>query len=109
MKTYKTASGSYNEDELAIVVWRNPDSRKSSQARFLETMTSEDSEFPMAFPIKSLTSKKEWALAARASSMQSVVDYIPTSTRTEPMIIPLPIARETFGWDTFYVPSEFTT
>jgi len=58
MKTYKTASGSYNEDELAIVVWRNPDSRKSSQARFLETMTSEDSEFPMAFPIKSLTSKK---------------------------------------------------
>jgi hypothetical protein len=109
MKVYKTTSGSYNEDELAVVVWRNPDSQKSSQARFLETMTSETSEFPMAFPIKSLTSKKEWLRATRASSMQSVVDGIATSTRAEPMIIPLPVARETFGWDTFYIPSEYTT
>jgi hypothetical protein len=109
MKTYKTASGTYTEDQLAVVVWRNPKNKKSSQSRFLETMTAENSPHPMAFPIESLLSKKEWSLAVKVASLDEVVDAVPSSSRSRPVIIPLPVAERAFGWSTFYIPTEYTT
>ena len=108
MKTYKTSTGTYTEAELAVVVWRNPKNKKSSQARFLETMTAENSPHPMAFPIKSLAAKKEWKSATTVSSLQDVLDNIVSSSRTRPLIIPLPVAESAFGWSTFYIPTEYT-
>jgi len=109
VKTYKTSTGTYTEAELAVVVWRNPKNKKSSQARFLETMTAENSPHPMAFPIASLLSKKEWSLATRVTSLDEVLSAIPGSSRTRPVIIPLPVAESAFGWSTFYIPTEYTT
>jgi len=109
VKTYKTFSGTYTEDQLGVVVWRNPKNRKSSQARFLETMTAENSPHPMAFPIESLLSKKEWSLAVKVSSLNEVLEAVPVSTRARPVIIPLPVAESAFGWFTFYIPTEYTT
>lgn len=108
MKTYKTASGTYTEAELAVVVWRNPKNKKSSQSRFLETMTAETSPHPMAFPIASLLAKKEWAHSVRVSSVDDVLTHVPTSSRTKPLIVPLPVAESAFGWSTFYIPTEYT-
>lgn len=108
MKTYKTSSGMYTEAELAVVVWRNPKNKKSSQSRFLETMTAENSPHPMAFPIASLLAKKEWSHATKVSSVDEVVMGVPSSSRTKPLIIPLPVAEGAFGWSTFYIPTEYT-
>lgn len=108
MKTYKTSTGTYTEAELAVVVWRNPKNKKSSQARFLETMTAENSPHPMAFPIKSLTAKKEWKSATTVSSLEDVLTHISSSSRIRPLIIPLPVAESAFGWSTFYIPTEYT-
>lgn len=108
MKNYKTASGTYSESELAVVVWRNPKNKKSSQARFLETMTAEDSPHPMAFPIAMLLVKKEWSRSVRVSSVDDVVTHIQDSSRVRPLVVPLPVAESAFGWSTFYIPTEYT-
>lgn len=92
-----------------MVVWRNPKNKKSSQARFLETMTAENSQHPMAFPIESLLSKKEWSLATKVASLDEVLSAIPSSSRARPVIVPLPVAESAFGWSTFYIPTEYTT
>lgn len=108
MKIYKTSSGSYSEAELGVVVWRNPKQKKTSQARFLETMTAEASPYPMAFPIELLIKNKEWSRAIRVSSYQDVFDRIFETSRSSPMIIPLDVAENAFGWSTFYIPTEYT-
>lgn len=107
MRTYKTNSGTYTEDQLSIVVWKNPKQKTGRQVRALETMTSEDSPYPMAFPTQSFIRNRSWAAATRVSSVEEAIEVIPTSSRSKPVIIPLPIAKQTFGWDSFYVPSEY--
>lgn len=108
MRQYRTNNGTYMENELAVVVWRNPKNKKSNQSRFLETMTAEDSPHPMAFPITSLVSKKEWAHSVRVSSVDEVLSHIGASSRTKPLVVPLPVAENAFGWSTFYIPTEYT-
>lgn len=107
MRTYKTESGTYTEDELSIVVWRNPKQKTGKQVRALETMTSEKSSYPMAFPTKSFIRNRTWAAAVRVSSMEEAIEAVATSSRAKPVVVPLPVAKQTFGWDNFYVPSEY--
>jgi hypothetical protein len=109
VRTYKTQSGSYTEDELAVVVWMNPKNKESNQSRFLETMTSENSLFPMAFPLKSLTSSRDWQNATLVNKKDDVFGAIRTTERSRPLIIPIPVARAAFGWEDFYIPSEYTS
>lgn len=108
MKTYKTSTGTYPESELAIAVWRNPKTTKSTQARFFETMTAENSPHPMAFPIAMLKSRKEWSNAIYINSRDEFLDSLSVSSRSRPMVIPLPVAKDSLGWETFYVPTEYT-
>jgi hypothetical protein len=108
MKTYKTASGTYKEDDLAVVIWINPKQLKKTNSRFLETMTSQDSPYPMAFPLASLTSNKMWRNARIARSREDVYSLIGTTERTKPLLVPLPTAREALDWTQFYVPTEYT-
>lgn len=108
MSQYRTSNGTYSEEQLAVVVWRNPKQQKSRNARFLETMTSESSSHPMAFPIDSLRAKKEWAAATFIHSRDEFLDSLSGSSRARPMIIPIPVAKSALGWDVFYVPTEYT-
>lgn len=108
MRQYKTQSGVYNESDLAVVVWVNPRQKNSKQARFLETMTSEDSSLPMAFPLHALVSHRSWKGAVIARSMNQVHQELQSTRRTKPMIIPLTIAGEALGWRDFYIPSEYS-
>ena len=108
MRQYETRSGTYTEEELAVVVWINPKSKGSRQSRALETMTSENSRYPMAFPIRSLTKNRSWKNAVVARTKEDVFLYISESGRSKPVVIPLAIAKEALGWNDFYIPSEYT-
>ena len=107
-RQYKTLSGTYSEEDLAIVVWMNPKSKSNRQSRALETMTSETSSYPMAFPIKSLTSNRSWRNATLAHTKEEVFELIQKTERTRPLLVPLSVAKIALGWDEFYIPSEYT-
>jgi hypothetical protein len=107
-RQYKTLSGTYSEEDLAIVVWINPKSKSNRQSRALETMTSETSSYPMAFPIKSLTSNRSWRNATLAKTKEEVFELIQKTERTHPLLIPLSLAKTALGWEEFYIPSEYT-
>lgn len=108
MRTFKTQSGTYSEDELGVVVWINPKTKQSSQSRFLETMTAENSSFPMAFPLKLLSGDRSWQNAFLVTSKDQVFDLIRSTERSKPLILPLPIAKAALGWEDFYIPTEYT-
>lgn len=108
MKTYKTQSGTYKEEDLAVVIWVNPKQLTKTNSRFLETMTSDNSPHPMAFPISSLTTNKMWRNARIARTKEDVYSLIGSTERTKPLLVPLPTAREALDWDNFYVPTEYT-
>jgi len=107
VKTYKTNTGTYAENELAIVVWRNPKTKNSRQSRFLETMTSENSRLPMAFPLEALVRNKNWSRATKVGDKETLYERISEAERSTPLIVPLPVARDAFGWEDFYIPTEY--
>lgn len=107
-RTFRTQSGTYSESDLAVVVWKNPQKSKNPRSRPLETMTSDDSPSPMAFPLQLLTSSKVWVNAKIAKSPDDVVFLVSTSDRSHPVVVPLPVAMQVFGWSDFYIPSEYT-
>jgi hypothetical protein len=104
MRTYNTASGSYSEDEMVIAVWINPKSKTSNKVKPLETLSSPTSLLPMAFPKTSVP----WTTALHARTKEDVYSLLPSSSRLEPLVIPLPIARQALGWEEFYIASEYT-
>lgn len=101
--TYKNKTGSYAPSELAIVVWSNHKGR----GRALETMTTDDSTMPIVFPASYLKRKREWSSATFVTTTQQVFDLLPKSTKSSPLIIPMPIAKSALGWESFYVPTEY--
>jgi hypothetical protein len=108
VRQYHTNSGIYNEEELAIVVWMNPKSKSSRQSRALETMTSDNSRYPMAFPLRSLTRNRSWKNAQIARTKEEVFALIQQTERTKPLLVPLTVAKQALGWENFYIPSEYT-
>lgn len=108
MREYRTNSGVYKEEDLAVVVWMNPKSKNSKQSRALETMTSDDSRYPMAFPLTSLTRHRSWKNAQIARSKEDVFALIQQTERTKPLLIPLTVAKAALGWENFYIPTEYT-
>lgn len=108
IRQYKTLTGIYTEEELAVVVWMNPKAKSSRQSRALETMTSESSRYPMAFPLKSLTTNRSWKNAQIARTKEEVFALIQKTERTKPLLVPLSVAKQALGWENFYIPSEYT-
>jgi hypothetical protein len=107
-RQYKTLTGTYNEEDLAVVVWMNPKAKNSRQSRALETMTSENSRYPMAFPLASLKRNRSWANATIAKTKEEVFELIQKAERTKPLLVPLSVAKVALGWENFYIPSEYT-
>lgn len=110
-RTYKTASGTYSEEELVVAVWVNPKRvNKRSQARPLETLISEKSNMPLAFPLDTLQTIDSWMYCPVAKTSEDIDKWliIGGATREKPLLIPLTLAKTFLGWDTFYVPLEYT-
>lgn len=108
MRAYKTTSGTYSEGDLAVIVWRNPRHTLSNQVRYLETMTSDASPLPMVFPIEALRTKREWKSAKVVHNSTDLMNQMHQSSRNTPLIVPIPLAKAFFGWEDFFVPSEYT-
>jgi hypothetical protein len=114
-RTYKTSSGVYKESELAVAIWINPKHVDSPQSRYLETMTSDKSRDPMAFPISDLKKHPAWENCPVATCPEDLESWIfsgsehQKATRQRPILIPLDIATQYMGWDRFYVPSEYSS
>ena len=110
-KVYKTSSGTFSEDELAVAIWLNPKrNAKRPQARMLETLTSEKSSYPIAFPIAKLQQIKSWMFCPVATTTEELDTHLASKeiTRQNPVLVPLTLARLALGWDTFHIPSEYT-
>jgi hypothetical protein len=112
-KIYKTESGSFSEEELSVVVWVNPKHEKSKQTRSLETIISDRSPLPIAFPTSKLNSHPAWMKCPVAYSKQDVDRWLlskeekDVATKNKPILVPLPLAQEVLGWENFYVPTSF--
>ena len=87
-----------SESDLAVVVWMNPESPGRPQKRLLETLTSRESTAPLALPIRSLTLSLPNPIPATEDTLQ---ERILTSSKEEPLIIPLTLARSHLGWTEF--------
>ena len=107
-RTYATASGTYSEEDLAVVIWSNPKISKRPQSRRLETMTSPRSSYPMAFPISLLISHHAWKKFKVVKSPEDIDLLIGATSRQTPILVPLPLAKSYLGWDEFYIPTEYT-
>jgi len=105
-RIFRTSSGSYEEGELAVLVWPNSGRSSRPNARILATITDQKSPNPVAFPIKMLRAAPELSTCPVAS-LESVSDDISSASQSAPVIIPLPIARQHLGWTEFYIPTEY--
>jgi hypothetical protein len=109
-RVYRTVSGTYSEEELVVAVWANPKKRKGRpNARLLETMTSDKSSYPIAFPLATLQTIKSWMYCSVAITSTDVDNFLTPelSSREKPILIPLPLAKSYLGWQEFYVPTEY--
>jgi hypothetical protein len=112
-KLYKNASGTYKQEDLSVVVWVNPKHESSPQTRSLETITSEHSAFPVAFPTNSLIQHPAWKKCPVAVSASDVDSWLLEkanenyATKKRPVVVPLQLAIEVLGWEEFYIPSTY--
>ena len=105
-RTFRTESGDYNEDDLSVVVWMNPEHAKKPQSRLLETLTSAYSLNPMAFPTRVLLLTLQSATLATSDLLAA---QLLDATEDNPLVIPLTLAKSHLGWDEFYIPSAYET
>lgn len=90
-------------EDLAIVVWIDPDALDRPQKRLLETITSRNSRLPLAFPIRSLQLSLPYASTVTEDTLQ---EKMLASTKESPIIIPISLARSSLGWTEFDIAGE---
>lgn len=93
------------ESEWGVVVWLNPNHTGRPQSRLLEAIVSDSSGDPIAFPIRSLQLTMRDAILPTSADIEG---RIMSSTKENPLIIPVPMAREWLGWDDFCLISTDT-
>ena len=110
-RTYKNTTGTYSEEELVVAVWFNPKKVKSRpNARRLETLTSEKSHYPIAFPLATLQETESWMYCPVAKQPSDLETFLTPekATREKPLLVPLTLAKSYLGWLEFHIPSEYT-
>lgn len=100
------------EKELAVVIWINPNRIKNKRARRFETISSKESNLPVAFSIESLLNhptNKECKIALTEADVSKCLKETlekDLPTRVKPLIVPIRLATAVFGWENFHVPTE---
>lgn len=87
----------------AIVVWANPDFQKKGQKRLLETIISQYSSDPIAFPILTLKDTLHDATFMTEESELTLGEVLLSSNEAAPVVIPTQIAEKLLGWTSFYI------
>lgn len=86
----------------AIVVWANPDFKIQGQKRLLETIISQYSSDPIAFPISILKNTLHNATFMAEESELTLGEVLLSSSEAAPVVIPTQIAEKLLGWTSFY-------
>lgn len=91
------------EEDLAVLVWIEPEALNRPQKRLLETITARNSTLPLALPIRSLRLSLSKAVLAEESTLQ---ENILASSQNCPVIVPVPLAKSALGWTEFDITEE---
>ena len=100
----------HREEDLVVAVWANPKKQKGRpNARTLETLISEASIHPIAMPLASLKSIKSWMNCSVATTSLDVDRFLTPelSSRENPILIPVSLAKSYLGWKDFYIPTDY--
>lgn len=90
-------------NDLAVIVWLNPEAVVRPQKRLLETLTTYDGKNPVAFSLDSLKSAlKNFEIATE----ETIQNKIMKSTKDFPLVVPLPLAISALGWTEFHIIEE---
>ena len=106
-RTYRNESGEYEESELAVLVWMNPNLSSKPNSRLLATITDKSNPNPMAFPIRMIRLAHELSRIP-ISTDETILSDIQNATQDLPSIIPITLARSQLGWTEFFIPTRYT-
>lgn len=98
------------EEDLVVAVWANPKRQKGRpNARTLETLITEASIHPVAMPLSVLKKNKSWIHCYVAITSVDVDEFLTPerSSKENPILIPLPLAKSYLGWKDFYIPTDY--
>lgn len=94
------------EFDLVVVLWANH--AHPEGGRPFETLTSPGTRIPLAWSLSALRSKfgkllESSYLVMSEADLQSWTSplLLPTVTREQPLLVPVPIARAVLGWQEF--------
>lgn len=97
-----------NESNFVVIIWANLSEKSLSSGRPFETMTKHRSRNPVCWRLSFLQSKYAGMLdgATLVSSAEELrketsLPNIEAHTRLSPLLVPVPLAREVFGWQEF--------
>lgn len=92
-----------NLDEPAVIVWISEEALNKPQKRLLETLTSRNSRLPLAFSVRTLQMSVPYATTADEETLQ---DSLLRSSKDNPVIIPISLARSSLGWTEFDIAGD---
>lgn len=93
-------------DEPAVIVWIGKEALNKPQKRLLETLTARDSRLPLAFSVRTLQTSVPYATTADEETLQ---DSLVRSSKDNPVIIPISLARSSLGWTEFDIAGQGRT
>ena len=84
------------------LIWKNPSLLNHPQARLLQTITTDTTPaVPRAFPIEQIRALHSPTNLLFATSEAELIEKLPLSSQTTPIIITTKLATEVLGWEKF--------
>ena len=91
-----------DEATQVCVVWYNADRKTNPQSRYLQALSTDSKPItPLSFDIKELDQSESFKAAFFVTNEADLMKNIPISSRKVPIIMPVRVARQLLGWQTF--------
>jgi len=91
-----------DETARVCVVWYNADRKTNPQSRYLQALSTDSKPItPLSFNIEDIDQEESLKNAFFVASEDDFLKNLPISSRKVPIIIPIKVARQLLGWQTF--------
>ena len=95
-----------DETTRVCVIWYNESKKTNPQSRYLQALSTDSKPItPLSFDIKELDQAESFKAAFFVSNEADLMKNLPISSRKVPILMPIKVAREILGWQTF-IPAE---
>ncbi len=84
--------------DYVVTVWINKPNAKHPRARTMSTVTSANSQVPLARPLGILLSDPAYADCLLANSSEEAVDLLENAPVEQTIVLPLEVAKNVLGW-----------